>query len=59
MFLAFFVVFGPDIVFGTLLALLWVARVIFECVMAILIGGLDLVAWGLARFERHSSPAEK
>lgn len=48
MFIAFFVVFGPDIVFVPLLAMIWVIRTVFMCIMAIIIGLLELarpVAW--------------
>ena len=59
MLLAFVVVYGPDIICGALLALLWVMRGIFECVMAILIGGLELVAWGLSHVDRVTQPRRK
>jgi len=48
MLLALFVVLGPDIVCGTLLAMIWVLKMIFLCIMAIIIGVLELArpaAW--------------
>lgn len=59
MLFAFLIVFGPNILCGTLLGLLWILRGLFECVMAILICGLYLTDWALRLFKRHSTTTGK